>query len=50
MNRLNYKCYQGRFAYDSDAYIFHGAVLYLNDVVTFQRRFIDELKQARRIL
>lgn len=46
MNMLTYKSYQERFEYDSDAYIFHGEVLHLNDTVTFQRRSIDELKQA----
>lgn len=46
MNILAYKGYQGRFEYDSDADIFHGEVLHLNDVVTFQGRSIDELKQA----
>ena len=46
MNTLAYKGYQGRFEYDSDADIFHGEVLHLNDVVTFQGRSIDELKQA----
>lgn len=42
---LTYKGYQGHFEYDSDA-VFHGEVLHLNDVVTFQGRSINELKQA----
>lgn len=46
MNTLTYKGYQGRFEYDSNADIFHGEVLHLNDVVTFQGRSIDELKQT----
>lgn len=46
MNTLSYKGYQGHFDYDPDADIFHGEVLHLNDVVTFQGRSIDELKQA----
>ena len=46
MNTLTYKGYQGRFDYDSEADIFHGEILHLNDVVTFQGRSIDELKQA----
>ena len=46
MNTLLYKGYQGRFDYDPDADIFHGEVLHLNDVVTFQGRSIDELKNA----
>lgn len=46
MNTLTYKGYQGRFEYDSNADIFHGEALHLNDVVTFQGRSIDELKQT----
>lgn len=46
MNTMTYKGYQGKFEYDQDADIFHGEVLHLNDVVTFQGRSIDELKQA----
>lgn len=46
MNTMTYKGYQGKFEYDQDADIFHGEVLHLNDVVTFQGRSIDELKKA----
>lgn len=46
MSILTYKGYQGRFEYDLDADIFHGDVLHINDVVTFQGRSIDELKAA----
>ena len=46
MNTLHYKGYQGRFDYDAEADIFHGEVMHLNDVVTFQGRSIDELKTA----
>ena len=46
MNILTYKGYQGRFEYDADADIFHGEVEHLTDVITFQGRSIDELKQA----
>ena len=46
MNILTYKGYQGSFDYDPDADIFHGDVLHINDVVTFQGRSIDELKKA----
>lgn len=46
MNVLVYKGYQGRFAYDAEADIFHGEVMHLADVITFQGRSIDELKQA----
>jgi len=43
---LTYKGYQGCFDYDPDADIFHGDVLHLTDVITFQGRSIDELKAA----
>lgn len=46
MSILTYKGYQGSFKYDPDADIFHGDVLHINDVVTFQGRSIDELKTA----
>jgi predicted HicB family RNase H-like nuclease len=46
MSILTYKGYQGRFEYDQEADIFHGDVLHINDVVTFQGRSIDELKKA----
>jgi predicted HicB family RNase H-like nuclease len=46
MSILSYKGYQGRFEYDPDADIFHGDVLHITDVVTFQGRSIDELKTA----
>ncbi|MDR2869986.1 MAG: type II toxin-antitoxin system HicB family antitoxin [Deferribacteraceae bacterium] len=46
MNILTYKGYQGVFEYDQEADIFHGNVINLTDVITFQGRSIDELKQA----
>jgi predicted HicB family RNase H-like nuclease len=46
MSILTYKGYQGRFEYDPEADLFHGDVLHLTDVVTFQGRSIDELKAA----
>ncbi|MBQ7738347.1 MAG: type II toxin-antitoxin system HicB family antitoxin [Desulfovibrionaceae bacterium] len=46
MSILNYKGYQGCFSYDPEADIFHGEVLHLTDVITFQGRSVDELKQA----
>lgn len=46
MNIMTYKGYQGSFEYDQDADIFHGDVLHLTDVITFQGRSIDELKAA----
>ena len=46
MSILTYKGYLGRFEYDPDADIFHGDVLHISDVITFQGRSIDELKTA----
>ena len=46
MSILTYKGYQGSFEYDPEADIFHGDVLHINDVITFQGRSIDELKAA----
>ena len=46
MNALDYKGYVGIFAYDEDADIFHGRVVGLRDVITFEGRSIDELKRA----
>lgn len=46
MNILSYKGYQGVFEYDAEADIFHGDVLNTTDVITFQGRSIDELKDA----
>ena len=45
---LNYKGYTGRVEFDDEAGIFHGEVLDLRDVVTFQGRSVDELEQAFR--
>ncbi len=46
MSVLTYKGYHGRFEYDPDADIFHGQVMNLSDIITFQGRSIDELKTA----
>ncbi len=46
MSIITYKDYQGKFEYDQEADIFHGDVLHLTDVVTFQGRSIDELKAS----
>ncbi|WP_205703941.1 type II toxin-antitoxin system HicB family antitoxin [Candidatus Chloroploca sp. Khr17] len=45
---LQYKGYTGRVELDDEAGIFHGEVLDLRDVVTFQGRSVDELVQAFR--
>lgn len=45
---LNYKGYTGHVEFDDEAGIFHGEVLDLRDVVTFQGKSVDELSQAFR--
>lgn len=43
---MKYKGYQGQVTYDEDAKLFHGEVVGLRDVVTFQGTSVDELEQA----
>ena len=45
---LNYKGYAGRVEFDDEAGIFHGEVLDLRDIITFQGKSVDELEQAFR--
>ena len=49
MSALAHKGYTaGPVEYDPDARIFHGEVLALRDVVTFQGRSVDEIERAFR--
>ncbi len=43
---MKYKGYHGQFNYDEEAKLFHGKVVGLNDVITFQETSEDELEQA----
>lgn len=43
---LHYKGYHGRVEFDEDAGLFHGEVLDLRDVITFQGKSVDELTQS----
>src|SRR5579863_4263565 len=43
---MKYKDYQVMVAYDEEAKIFHGEVIGLRDVITFQGKAVDELEQA----
>jgi predicted HicB family RNase H-like nuclease len=45
-NTLEYKGYIGLVEFDDEASIFHGEVLNLHDVITFQGTCVDELRQA----
>ena len=46
MNVMTYKGYEALVQYDEDAEIFHGEVMNLRDVITFQGSSAEELKQA----
>ena len=46
MNLLSYKGYTGLYSFDPDAGIFHGEVLNLTDIITFQGDSPDELQRA----
>jgi|SRR5690625_971421 len=43
---LKYKGYHGKVEFDDEAELFHGEVLDLRDVITFQGKSVDEIKQA----
>lgn len=43
---MTYKGYSGSVRFDDEASIFHGEVIGLRDVVTFQGTTVDELKQS----
>lgn len=43
---MRYKEYTGHVEYDDEAKIFHGEVLGIKDVVTFQGTTVDEIEQA----
>ena len=46
MNTMTYKGYEAIIEYDEDAEFFHGEILNLRDVITFQGQSVAELKQA----
>jgi predicted HicB family RNase H-like nuclease len=43
---MKYKDYTAKVSYDAEAKLFHGQVIGMNDVVTFQGRSVDELEKA----
>jgi predicted HicB family RNase H-like nuclease len=45
---LKYKDYTGRVEFDDEAGLFHGEVLDLRDVVTFQGKSVKEIERAFR--
>ena len=46
MNRMTYQGYEASISLDDDATLFHGEVLNLRDVVTFQGQSVTDLKKA----
>jgi hypothetical protein len=45
---MKYKDYIGHVVYDEEAKIFHGEIIGINDVVTFQSKTIEDLEDAFR--
>jgi predicted HicB family RNase H-like nuclease len=45
-NIMNYKDYVAKVSYDNEAKLFHGRVIGMIDIVTFQGRSVDELEKA----
>ncbi len=45
---LEHKGYTGRVEFDDEAGLFHGEVIDLRDVVTFQGKSVQELEEAFR--
>ncbi len=43
---MEYKGYLARTEFDDEANIFHGEVINIRDVITFQGQSVDELRQA----
>lgn len=43
---MKYKGYQGTVIYDDEAKIFHGEVIGLKDMITFQGTSVEELEDA----
>ena len=45
---MEFKGYIGHVEFDDDAEIFHGEVINTRDVITFQGKTVEEIKQAFR--
>ena len=43
---MKYKGYTGHVEYDDEAKIFHGKVLGIKDIITFQGTTVDEIEHA----
>jgi len=43
---MKYKGYIGRIGFDDGADLFHGEIIGIRDVITFQGKSVDEIRQA----
>ena len=43
---LSYKSYVGRVEFDDEADVFHGEIIGIRDVITFQGQSVHEIRQA----
>ena len=43
---MEYRGYIGKVEYDEDAEVFHGEVINLRDVITYEGKTVEELKKA----
>lgn len=43
---MEYKGYLGKIEFDDEADVFHGEVVNIRDVITFEGQSVDELRQA----
>lgn len=43
---IEYKGYMGEITFDDKAHIFHGEVINIKDVITFQGKSVEELEKA----
>ena len=43
---MKYKGYFGEVTYDDESKIFHGEVIGLKDIITFQGKSVNELQKA----
>ncbi|MEW6619768.1 MAG: type II toxin-antitoxin system HicB family antitoxin [bacterium] len=43
---MEYKGYLGQVEFDSESNIFHGEVINIRDVITFQGKTVEELRKA----
>ena len=46
---MEYKGYVGKIEFDDEAELFHGEVIGIRDVVTFQGKSVTEIKKAFRV-